>query len=189
MLDRFHKLLNQVSESIEAAQKTYKGEKRSNLKDNDFLFPETRSFPIVSPQDVPDAISNFGRMKGKMSYDAFIHKLYNKIKNKPDFVAALPEATKEYLGLKKKSTNAGSCKVKSGDLVQNVNTSCMHYGSIGTVDGIEEIPDQIGNMVTYRTINSGKNWNKGDSLTKTEDQLKVIAVNDLQLVPHRTTRI
>jgi len=80
----------------EAYQKTYKGKKRSELKDSDFLLPETRSFPIVSPQDVRDAISNFGRMKSNMTYDAFIKKLYNKAKNKgPEFVAAIPESTKK----------------------------------------------------------------------------------------------
>jgi hypothetical protein len=80
----------------EAYQKTYKGQKRSELKDSDFLFPEKRSFPIVSPQDVRDAISNYGRMGGDMSYDAFIKKLYQKAKNKgPEFVAAIPESTKK----------------------------------------------------------------------------------------------
>ena len=80
----------------EAYQKSYKGKKRSELKDSDFLFPEDRSFPIVSPQDVRDAISNFGRMKKGMSYDTFIKKLYQKAKNKgPEFVAAIPEATKK----------------------------------------------------------------------------------------------
>ncbi len=82
--------------TTEAYQKTYKGTKRSQLKDSDFLFPETRSFPIVSPQDVRDAISNFGRMKGNMTYDAFIKKLYKKAKSKgPEFVAAIPESTKK----------------------------------------------------------------------------------------------
>ena len=90
-------------EKLLAYQSTYKGQKRSELKDSDFLFPETRSFPIVSPQDVKDAISNFGRMKGNMSYEAFLRKLYNKCKNKgPEFVAALPDASKEQLGLNKK---------------------------------------------------------------------------------------
>lgn len=84
-----------ITES-EAYQKTYKGKKRSELKDSDFLFPETRSFPIVSPQDVRDAISNFGRMKSNMTYDAFIKKLYNKAKDKgPEFVAAIPDSTKK----------------------------------------------------------------------------------------------
>lgn len=84
-----------ISET-EAYQKTYKGKKRSELKDSDFLFPENRSFPIVSPQDVRDAISNYGRMSGGMSYDTFIKKLYQKAKSKgPEFVAAIPESTKK----------------------------------------------------------------------------------------------
>lgn len=102
-LTTFRKGKNKKSEAIEiditdnaAYQKTYKGEKRSELKDSDFLFPETRSFPIVSPQDVRDAISNFGRMKSDMTYDTFIKKLYNKAKNKgPEFIAAIPESTKK----------------------------------------------------------------------------------------------
>lgn len=80
----------------DAYQKKYKGKKRSELKDSDFLFPEDRSFPIVSPSDIRDAISNFGRMKKAMSYDQFIKKLYNKAKSKgPEFVAAIPEKTKK----------------------------------------------------------------------------------------------
>ena len=71
------------------------------MKDSDFLFPETRSFPIVTPADVKDAISNFGRMKNNMSYETFLRKLYNKCKSKgPEFVAALPEASKKQLNLK-----------------------------------------------------------------------------------------
>ena len=84
-----------------AYQKTYQGEKRSELKDSDFLFPETRSFPIVTPQDIADAISNFGRMKGNMSYDDFLKKLYQFAKRKgPEFVKAFPQASKEKLGIK-----------------------------------------------------------------------------------------
>lgn len=105
-MNRHNHLLNQVQESIEAAQKTYRGQKRSDLKDSDFLFPETRSFPIVSPTDIPDAISNFGRMKGQMSYESFLAKLYKMAKRKgPEFVEALPKATKQKLGLKQLTAN------------------------------------------------------------------------------------
>lgn len=119
-MDRIHDILNSVNETLSnAAQKTYKGKKRSDLKDTDFLFPETRSFPIVTPQDIPDAISNFGRMKGKMSYDAFLKKLYNMAKRKgPEFVAALPEATKDKLGIK---------KGKASDLLQDDNLYNYDY--------------------------------------------------------------
>lgn len=104
-MDRIHDILNSVNQTVSnAAQKTYKGQKRSELKDSDFLFPETRSFPIVSPSDIPDAINNFGRMKGPMSYDAFLKKLYNMAKRKgPEFVDAFPSATKDKLGIKSKS--------------------------------------------------------------------------------------
>lgn len=85
----------------DAAQMRYGGKKRSELKDSDFLFPETRSFPIVTTRDIPDAINNFGRMKGNMSYDAFLKKLYEFAKKKgPEFVKALPMASKERLGIK-----------------------------------------------------------------------------------------
>lgn len=171
-MDRFNNLLNGVQNSIEAAQKTYKGQKRSDLKDSDFLFPETRSFPIVTPQDVPDAISNYGRMKGQMTYEAFLRKLYNKIKNKPEFIAALPEASKEQLGIKKSSK--AYCKIKAGDKVRNVNTACMHYGSEGIVDEVEPMPDNIGYVVAYTATNDGPTWKPGEMLRKTHDQLSVL---------------
>jgi hypothetical protein len=86
---------------IDAGQMRYGGQKRSDLKDSDFLFPDTRSFPIVTTRDVADAISNFGRMKGDMSYETFLRKLYDFAKKKgPEFVKAFPMASKERLGIK-----------------------------------------------------------------------------------------
>lgn len=97
------KIVLDFSEQIKAAQQKFGGKKRSNLKDSDFLFPKDRSFPIVSPQDVKDAISNFGRMKSNMSYDEFLKKLYHFAQKKGKaFVDALPEASKEKLGISKK---------------------------------------------------------------------------------------
>ena len=108
-MDRMHNILNNVTSFLlnSTAQKTYDGQQRNDLKDSDFLFPETRSFPIVSPADVKDAISNYGRMSNKMSYDTFLRKLYNMCKRKgTEFVAALPETSKEKLGIKDKKSNA-----------------------------------------------------------------------------------
>ena len=81
-------------------KKFFGGKKRSNLKDSDFLFPSKRSFPIVTPADVPDAVSNFGRMSGNMSYDEFKNKLVTFVKKKgPKFVAALPNTIKKEFDL------------------------------------------------------------------------------------------
>ena len=83
-----------------AAQKFFGGKKRSNLKDSDFLFPAKRSFPIVTPADVPDAVSNFGRMSGNLSYDEFKRKLVSFTKKKGSkFVAALPNTIKKEFDL------------------------------------------------------------------------------------------
>lgn len=90
-----------LSHQIKAAQQKFGGKKRSELKDADFLFPKDRSFPIVSPSDIADAISNFGRMKSTMSYEAFLKKLYEFAQKKgPEFVKAFPEASKEKLNIK-----------------------------------------------------------------------------------------
>ena len=86
-----------ISET-EAYQKMYKGQKRSELKDSDFLFPEDRSFPITTTQDVRDAINNFGRMKKAMSYETFIKKLWNKAKSK-GLQAGVPKSTVEKYNL------------------------------------------------------------------------------------------
>ena len=79
-------------------QKKFGDKKRSELKDSDFLFPDSRSFPIMSEQDVRDAISNFGRMKAPMSYEAFLKKLYHKAKSK-GFEGGIPESTKKKYNL------------------------------------------------------------------------------------------
>ena len=70
------------------------------LKDSDFLFPATRSCPIVTASDVEAAISNFGRMSGNMPYDEFKRKLVSFVKEKGSkFVAALPNTIKKEFDL------------------------------------------------------------------------------------------
>lgn len=149
-MDRIHDILNSVNETlINAAQKTYKGQKRSELKDSDFLFPETRSFPIVTPQDVPDAISNFGRMKGQMSYDTFLKKLYNMLKRKgPEFVNALPEASKEQLGLKKKI----KAEEESSETEMDDYKESFYEMSVGSLRAIAAHAQDILNNLENETV-------------------------------------
>lgn len=98
--DEFYNFLDdpafEEDDYSESAQKYFGGQKRVDLDDSDFLFPENRSFPIVTPQDVPDAISNFGRRSGKMSYNAFLRRLIKFLEKKGrKFMSALPSATKK----------------------------------------------------------------------------------------------
>ena len=58
-----------------------------------------------------------------------------------------------------------------GDKIVNTNENCKHYGSEGVVVSIEELPKETGKTVRYICTNSGANWNLGQILEKTMDQL------------------
>lgn len=183
-MDRIHDILNSVNETLaNAAQKTYKGQKRSELKDSDFLFPETRSFPIVTPQDIPDAISNFGRMKGQMSYDAFLKKLYNMAKRKgPEFVAAFPKATKDKLGIKTaKAEDEGDFTEIEESEVETPEMEMMEYKndfyemSVGSLRAIMQHSKAIIEALNNPNIreNLTESWLQG-KIAITEDYMRTI---------------
>lgn len=67
------------------------GVDRDKLDASDFVFPDTRTFPVVTPGDVSDAVSSWGRYKGSESFESFKDKLTALANRKgPSFVAALP---------------------------------------------------------------------------------------------------
>jgi len=165
----------------ESAQKTYQGEKRSELKDSDFLFPDKRSFPIVSPQDVRDAISNFGRMGGSMSYDAFIKKLYQKAKSKgPDFVAAIPESTKKEhkLGTSKAQEmdmNAPEMEDETPEQELQETNKDLYEMAVGSITSIKAHADNILNALNDPKVqeNLTETWMQG-KLAIAEDYLVTV---------------
>jgi preprotein translocase subunit YajC len=61
-----------------------------------------------------------------------------------------------------------------GDIVKNKNTSCPHNGSMGIVQKIMKLANDMGMVVKYRVVNSGPTYNPGDSLIKTMDQLEPV---------------
>ena len=74
-------------------------------------------------------------------------------------------------------------KLKPGDKIKNVNPDCEHHGSEGEVEDVIDLPkkgskqvkskhNMPGKLVKYKVTNSGKNYDKGDTLYKTGDQLK-----------------
>jgi hypothetical protein len=62
--------------------------------------------------------------------------------------------------------------MQEGCAVMNINSKCMHYGSMGIVKAIKDLPDNSGKVITYEVANDGSNYKKGDLLTKTKDQLR-----------------
>lgn len=85
---------------MDIAAERFGGKKRSALKDSDFLDPKRRSFPVMSAQDVKDAVSSWGRYKGSMSFDEFKAKLTRRAK-KIGAESALPKSwtEKKWYGL------------------------------------------------------------------------------------------
>ena len=81
------------SQQIKAAEK-FGGIKRTELKDSDFVIPSERKFPIMTGQDVKDAVSSFGRYNGEMSYEEFKSKLV-KVAKRKGLQSSLPKTIKE----------------------------------------------------------------------------------------------
>lgn len=73
------------------AQQTFGGKPRDELPDSAFVDEDARAFPIATAQDVRDAVSSWGRYKGKLTFPEFKEKLVALAKKK-GLADALPEA-------------------------------------------------------------------------------------------------
>ena len=67
--------------------------------------------------------------------------------------------------------------IEAGMRILNINPSCKHYNSEGIVKEIKDLPDDMGKIIAYEVINDGANFKKGDILTKTIDQIKILEGN------------
>jgi hypothetical protein len=68
------------------------GVDRDKLKASDFVFGDERKFPVVTPGDVSDAVSSWGRYKGPKSFEQFKRRLIALCKRKgASFISALPK--------------------------------------------------------------------------------------------------
>lgn len=65
-------------------------------------------------------------------------------------------------------------ELQAGMRVLNVNPSCLHYGSEGLIQSINDLPDNMGKVIAYEVTNDGATYKKGDILTKTIDQLQTL---------------
>jgi len=153
----------ECEECVEAAQKTYSGKKRSELKDSDFLYPQERSFPIVSPADVKDAVNSFGRSKGK-NYEDFKRRLVRKVKSKgPEFVKALPQTIKE------------EYNIKAAESLEEYKNDFLEM-SVGSLNSIKKHADNI--------LQSLENPMVKENLTESWLQGKIAITEDYMLTIH-----
>lgn len=68
---------------------------REGMPDSNFVIPETRNFVIVTPDDIPAAISSWSRYEGRISFDTFKRSIIELATAKgPEFFARLPESWK-----------------------------------------------------------------------------------------------
>jgi hypothetical protein len=65
-------------------------------------------------------------------------------------------------------------ELQAGIRILNVNPNCLHYGSEGLIQSINDLPDNMGKVVAYEVTNDGATYKKGDILTKTIDQLQIL---------------
>lgn len=68
-------------------------------------------------------------------------------------------------------------EMEAGMRVLNINPSCKHYNSEGFIKEIKDLPENMGKVIAYEVINDGPNFKKGDILTKTIDQIKILEGN------------
>jgi hypothetical protein len=101
---------------------------RSELKDSDFVFADERKFPVVTAADVSDAVSSWGRYKGKHSFAEFKSRLIALCRRK-GFTSSLPKAW----GAKKETSEIEVFK-DANDVWHWVTVS-----STGFIDRDEEI--------------------------------------------------
>ena len=94
-------------------------------------------------------------------------------KKLPPWLMKKKSKSKDYSELYRKVTDAqydGPLKV--GDNVKNINKKCTHFGSEGIIKKFNDVPGDKGVTIAYKCTNAGKNWNEGDVLDKTPDQLE-----------------
>lgn len=69
---------------------------REEMPASDFVIPETRNFPIVTPGDIDAAVSSWGRYEGEITFETFKARLIAlAVAKGPEFVARLPQSWKD----------------------------------------------------------------------------------------------
>ena len=129
--------------------------------------------PGMSDHYNPTKLKDLIKEISKDEYKAQVKAL----KGEMDAKKAGMKAAKEKLNnLKKQPIEDGKISeytFGTGDIVQDINPKCPHYGSKGIVQKTIDMPDK-GIVAIYTVTNNGKTFKSGDKLAKTVDQLEKI---------------
>jgi len=148
---------------------------RNKLPDSDFVIPEDRAFPVMDASDVRDAVSSWGRYRGKITFDVFKSRLIALAKRK-GLTGSLPTSWSD----EKKSVDDNDLSIKavsaeedvyrglgivfgSVDLVNDKFTKNTYIGQERDFKGmplywdhsLESIPDPIGSVIKSEVDDTG----------------------------------
>lgn len=147
---------------------------RNKLADSDFVIPEDRAFPVLDTSDVKDAVSSWGRYRGKITFDVFKERLIKLAKRK-GLEKALPTSWMDSAKSFDDFTSIKSVNVDddvyrglgivfgSVDLYNDKFTKNTYIGQERDFKGmplywdhsLESIPDPIGSVVKSEVDDTG----------------------------------
>ena len=93
-----------------------------------------------------------------------IEKIKKGLSDDPKVKAAL-RAANESINEELQNSQGEQTDFKKGDLVKDINPDCPHHGSEGKVTKVGK------GTITFDVSNNGKNYQQGDELEKTVDQM------------------
>ena len=146
--------------------------------------------PSKPPADDKGEEDKTGKEDPEKIKDSVMPSLANLIEGDPESIKKdIVDKKKELMDLKKDLLDAetdemedaesgmdeshvatpGTYEFGTGDIINNKNPGCVHYGSKGIVI---QIPKQ--GLIRYTVTNTGDTFKPGDILTKTADQLEKI---------------
>jgi len=137
----------------------YGGVPRADLEDSDFVDPERRAFPIMTRQDVRDAVSSWGRYRGPMTFEEFKRRLIALAKRK-GLEDALPQSwTEELVATKsgRRHSSADAAIIRAMLTAHREYAALMtaHFKDLGfeDIDGDDQIaPDDVEAHVDAEAI-------------------------------------
>lgn len=125
------------------------GVDRDKLPAEDFIDPKGRRDPIVTPKDVEDAVSSYGRNDPKIPMEQFRSRLEEIAKRKgPEFVSALPKEWKDGDAQKSADADSGKTAEKTAALEKAASTSAFCTKCDKTVKIADPSEKEIGGHKT-----------------------------------------